>query len=123
MAKASLPAPSSEAAPAEQLSRLMVSQPQPGTGASAPAPPGTAGADAAPAAAGSPQPGGIATAAPAAVSAPASVAAAPAASAAMQDDKAAFAVRVRAHFDRLMVGGEVAPAAAAAEALKLAAQK
>lgn len=48
---------------------------------------------------------------------------APSGSSAVQADaKAAFQRRVHAHFGRLMAGGGVTPAAAAAQALKLAAQ-
>lgn len=46
----------------------------------------------------------------------------PSSSASQADARAAFHRRVQAHFSRLMAGGSVTPAAAAAQALKLAAQ-
>jgi hypothetical protein len=61
--------------------------------------------------------GGASAAATAAVST-----ALPGSSAAQADARAAFQRRVHVHFSRLMAGGGVTPAAAAAQALKLAAQ-
>lgn len=118
----SLPAPGTSAAPAEQLSRLAVSQ-QPANTANlgAAAQPISSTMISAPAPAGGKQQEArvIAAVGPAGAAAPA---AGPAQDVG-QNDRAAFAERVKAHFGRLMAGGGLAPAAAAAEALKLAAQQ
>lgn len=105
-------------APSQQLGGLSVQDSQTGMAAN------TAGVDhlTEPAAQRDSVPGGPAVSTDEASASMAAGAALSGRAAAQADAKAAFQRRVHAHFSRLMVGGGMTPAAAAAQALKLAAE-